>query len=70
MFYSFNVPFKLATFICGNRDKHLHYTCDEELLDVHESWVVELFGKDKVSAQAMPEWRTILCIRKASKLNY
>lgn len=45
MFYSFNVPFKLATFICGNRDKHLHYTCDEELLDVHESWVVELFGK-------------------------
>lgn len=67
MFHPFNMLFKLATFICGNRDKHWHYICDAESLDVLESWVLELFGKVKGGAPALPEQRMVLPIWKAGK---
>lgn len=44
------------------------YFCDAESLDVLESWVVELFGKVKGRARALPGWGMVLPIWNAGKV--
>lgn len=67
VFCSFSILSKLF-YLWKQKCSLALYFCDAESLDILESWVVELFGKVKGRARALPEWGMVLPIWKAGKI--